>query len=247
LIEQPTKVPTPPTPDTPALAAGLSPSAQQRAQQIVDAAARVMSRQGYGNTTMKDIAAEAGIAPGLIHYYFDTKEDLLLAVTNALCDQMRLDAEEAFAASREQPPFARAWATLQATKGHLAMLDQQRLLLETLTLSLSEPRMRERMVQLYEHLLDTSAAMVDELSGQLPTPLPIPARDFASVLVAAIDGLAMQKLLDPARDEDALYRALGFVLLSTLVASYAIASQPLPSLDELAALLHSPSPPATAP
>ena len=37
------------------LAPGLSPSAQQRAQQIVDAAARVMSRQGYGGTTMQHL------------------------------------------------------------------------------------------------------------------------------------------------------------------------------------------------
>src|SRR5256885_709211 len=28
---------------------------------------------------MKDIAAEAGVAPGLAHYYFETKEDLLVA------------------------------------------------------------------------------------------------------------------------------------------------------------------------
>jgi len=84
-------------PEKSPLAPGLSPSAQQRAQQIVDAAAKVMARKGYGGTTMKDIAAEAGIAPGLIHYYFDSKEDLLLAVTNGLCVQMLADSEQAFA------------------------------------------------------------------------------------------------------------------------------------------------------
>jgi AcrR family transcriptional regulator len=229
-----------PTPNP--LAAGLSPSAQQRARQIVDAAARVMSRKGYGGTTMKDVAAEAGIAPGLIHYYFDSKEDLLLAVTKSLCEQMRRDAEEAFAAAGDQAPIARAWATLEATKAHLSMLDQQRLLLETLTLSLSEPRMRQQMVDLYEHLLDTSAAMVEELSRQVPTPPPIPARDFASVLVATIDGLALQKLLDPSRDEDALYRAFGFLLLSSLACSYAVAGLPVPSLEEFAALVGGPPP-----
>ena len=225
--------PSPPNP----LAPGLSPSAQQRAQQIVDAAARVMARNGYGGTTMKDIAAEAGITAGLIHYYFDSKEDLLLAVTATLCEQMRRDAEQAFAASGDAPPIARAWAALQATKDHLQRPDQQRLFLETITLALSEPRMREQMAQLYESLLDSSTAMVEELSGQIPTPPPVPARDLAAVLVAAIDGMALQKLLDPSRDEDALYRAFGFLMMSCLAMSYAVAGLPVPSLEDFAAII----------
>ncbi|HXA29873.1 MAG TPA: TetR/AcrR family transcriptional regulator [Candidatus Angelobacter sp.] len=219
------------------LAPGLSPSAQQRAQQIVDAAARVMGRQGYGGTTMKDIAAEAGITAGLIHYYFDSKEDLLLAVTATLCEQMRRDAEQAFAASGDATPFARAWVALQAAKDHLKRPNQQRLFVETITLALSEPRMREQMAQLYEALLDSSTAMVEELAGQVPTPPPVPARDLAAVLVAAIDGMALQKLLDPSRDEDALYRAFGFLMMSCLAMSYAVAGLPVPTLEDFAAII----------
>jgi AcrR family transcriptional regulator len=219
------------------LAPGLSPSAQQRAQQIVDAAGRVMARRGYGGTTMKDIAAEAGITAGLIHYYFDSKEDLLLAVTATLCEQMRSDAEQAFAASGDAPPIARAWVALQATKDHLARPDQQRLFLETVTLALSEPRMREQMAKLYEALLDSSTAMVEELSRQVPTPPPVPLRDLAAVLVAAIDGMALQKLLDPTRDEDALYRAFGFLVMGCLASSYAVAGLPVPTLEDFAAII----------
>src|SRR5256712_12952015 len=35
---------------------------------------------------MKDIAAEAGVAPGLAHYYFETKEDLLVAAIEHGCE-----------------------------------------------------------------------------------------------------------------------------------------------------------------
>ncbi len=232
-------------PEKTPLASGLSPSAQQRAQQIVDAAARVMSRKGYGGTTMKDIAAEAGIAPGLIHYYFDSKEDLLLAVTGSLCVRMRADSERAFAASGDLPPIARAWAALSATRDHLDQPDQQRLFLETVTLALGEPRVRAQLAQLYEGLLDASTAMVEELSSQVPTPPPVPLRDFASVLVAAIDGMALQKLIDPSRDLDALYRAFGFLMMSCLAASYGIAGLPMPSLEDFAAVVSGsfPSPP----
>jgi len=42
-------------------------------------------KQGYHETSMKDIAAEAGVAPGLAHYYFETKEDLLVAAIERAC------------------------------------------------------------------------------------------------------------------------------------------------------------------
>src|SRR5437899_10563720 len=37
---------------------------------------------------MKDIAAEAGVAPGLAHYYFETKEDLLVAAIEHGCEPL---------------------------------------------------------------------------------------------------------------------------------------------------------------
>lgn len=48
-----------------------------RREQIIDAAMRVFSQQGFTRTTNKDIAREAGITPGLIYYYFESKEKLL--------------------------------------------------------------------------------------------------------------------------------------------------------------------------
>src|SRR2546425_1430229 len=44
---------------------------------------------------MKDIAAEAGVAPGLAHYYFETKEDLLVAAIEHACEPLMKAWEEA--------------------------------------------------------------------------------------------------------------------------------------------------------
>ena len=57
----------------------------QTKERIVDAAYRALVKQGYHETSMKDIAAEAGVAPGLAHYYFATKEDLLVAAIERAC------------------------------------------------------------------------------------------------------------------------------------------------------------------
>ena len=52
---------------------------------ILEAAFSVLSRQGYENTSIKDIAEEAGVAQGLIHYHFKSKEQLVLSVLAEVC------------------------------------------------------------------------------------------------------------------------------------------------------------------
>ncbi|MFD1426299.1 AcrR family transcriptional regulator [Kroppenstedtia sanguinis] len=47
---------------------------------LIDAALRIFSRKGFGESTTKDIAKEAGVTDGLIYHYFKSKEDLLWAI-----------------------------------------------------------------------------------------------------------------------------------------------------------------------
>ncbi len=53
---------------------------EDRREQIIDAAMRVFSQKGFTRATNKDVAHEAGITPGLIYYYFESKEALLKAI-----------------------------------------------------------------------------------------------------------------------------------------------------------------------
>ncbi|HET9015567.1 MAG TPA: TetR/AcrR family transcriptional regulator [Thermomicrobiaceae bacterium] len=52
----------------------------ERRGQIVRAAARVFAEKGFRGATNRDIAAAAGISPGLIYWYFASKDDLFAAV-----------------------------------------------------------------------------------------------------------------------------------------------------------------------
>lgn len=47
---------------------------------ILDAAVRVFARKGYHAARVGDIAAEAGVAHGLLYHYFDSKEELLESI-----------------------------------------------------------------------------------------------------------------------------------------------------------------------
>ena len=53
---------------------------EDRRDQIIEAAMRVFAQKGFTRATNKDIAREAGITPGLIYYYFESKEDLLKSI-----------------------------------------------------------------------------------------------------------------------------------------------------------------------
>src|SRR3978361_2118820 len=49
-------------------------------ERLIAAGYKVLSEKGYEATTVKEVAHVAGVSPGLFHYYFASKEELLLAV-----------------------------------------------------------------------------------------------------------------------------------------------------------------------
>ncbi|MBQ7568801.1 TetR/AcrR family transcriptional regulator, partial [bacterium] len=48
--------------------------------QLLDVAMHLFSRYGLEGTTTKDIAKAAGVSPGLLYHYYESKEDLLVDV-----------------------------------------------------------------------------------------------------------------------------------------------------------------------
>jgi TetR/AcrR family transcriptional regulator, transcriptional repressor of bet genes len=63
---------------------GRHPNTEQRQTQIVTALMKVIARKGYAGASIQEIAQEAGLAPGLIHYHFESKQEILLALFNRL-------------------------------------------------------------------------------------------------------------------------------------------------------------------
>ncbi|MCB0687861.1 MAG: TetR/AcrR family transcriptional regulator [Saprospiraceae bacterium] len=48
---------------------------------IIDSAERIFAAVGFANTKMEEIARDAGVSKGTVYFYFDTKENLYMAVT----------------------------------------------------------------------------------------------------------------------------------------------------------------------
>ena len=58
-----------------------SPKRTHKENTIITAAEKVFSAVGFANTKMEDVAKQAGISKGTVYFYFDTKENLYMAVT----------------------------------------------------------------------------------------------------------------------------------------------------------------------
>jgi AcrR family transcriptional regulator len=68
---------------------------ERRSEEIVDAAFRVFSIKGYHNTTVDDIAREAGISKGTCYQYFTGKEDIFIATMEKTLGTLLAEAEAA--------------------------------------------------------------------------------------------------------------------------------------------------------
>src|ERR671931_208577 len=80
---------------------------------LLESAARGLSRHGYGNLVLEDVAREAGYTRGALYHQFRDKEDLALAVLRWADETWQVEVGEP--ASRETEPVA---VLLAMARGH---------------------------------------------------------------------------------------------------------------------------------
>jgi len=103
------KAPTPPAPER-------LTQAERRARSrgaLLEAAARGLSRSGYGNLVLEDVSREAGYTRGALYYQFKDKEDLALAVIEWVNKNWMREVGEP--AARQADPVAEL---LTLARGH---------------------------------------------------------------------------------------------------------------------------------
>ncbi|MFD3038316.1 TetR/AcrR family transcriptional regulator [Mycolicibacterium senegalense] len=85
---------------------------------LIRATAQVMLAEGYAAATSRRVAAEAGVKPALVHYYFPSMDDLYVAVLRAGAEANLSTQREAFA---EQSPLHALWSLNSAQGAALWM------------------------------------------------------------------------------------------------------------------------------
>lgn len=201
--------------------------------QIVRAAAAVLGRQGYAATSLRDVAREAKVAPGLLHYYFESKEDLLLEVV--MVTEREMIASWKAVVEAVDDPLERIVTGLDHAEARCA--DQPeffRLLLDLYTVSLSSPALQVRCAALRVHLIDEIEVEVRQVLGRLPAYSLVSPRELAAAMLSAIDGIALSGLV-VQHPTAAPFHALKVLLLSLVVTAYVTAGQepPIARLGEM--------------
>jgi AcrR family transcriptional regulator len=183
----------------------------QRRHQLLDAATWVFARKGYRTAGISDIIARAGVARGTFYLYFESKEQVFLAIVEDFHTRVKRAFEaldDAAAAARPRGPRAvlqasfRGWLEFFATHR-----DATRVILKEA--SSIDPRFEQGFAELRQSAVTRFAArfrMFQQVGAAAPSIDPELA---ARLQLGMFDELLNAFVLrDPTVDLDALAAAL---------------------------------------
>lgn len=182
------------------------PLESEKAKRIVDAMRESVARRGSAGSTFDHVAREAGVSRGLLHYYFGTKERLLVEV-------VRRDSEIRLSA-------------LAVALGDARTADD---FIDALVRGLEQLVSDDPGFVVLMHELFTLSRRNEEIAGELATLARVARSDIASslkakqdegvvrlgdepeavagVLLALADGLSLRFLIEPELDPQPIIAA----------------------------------------
>ena len=190
----------------------------EKAQRIVDAMRHCVAERGIAGATFEHVSREAGVSRGLLHYYFGTKERLLIEV-------LRNDAETRIAMLDEPLAAAKTVddviAVLVAGAEEILREDPgfYVILYELFTAGRQNPDIQAELAELYQRSRDHVAGALRQKEVEGVLSLRFDAESVVTYMFAAADGGALQRLTDPERDYSAL------IVTGTEVARFLLTSE----------------------
>jgi AcrR family transcriptional regulator len=171
-------------------------------ERLIAAGYKVLSEKGYEATTVKEVAQVAGVSPGLFHYYFASKDELLLAVlqeAGTRYGQLMRDLGDKV--SIEQLPAA----AINASRERVTQEPEwYRLRYELFALGLRNSVFLPTLGELLGFVRQMLAEPLQNFTAGDQTR----AQALASIVLACFDGLALQQLAQPDIDLKGAYELL---------------------------------------
>ena len=115
---------------------------------IISAAHRLFTTQGFAKTSMADIASACGLLKGSIYHYFDSKESLIESVLQSSLAYKSLGLIP-IAYNEEIPPRERLERFLKSIDGHTILEQQGNLAMGAILELGSQPRYRHLLVNIF--------------------------------------------------------------------------------------------------
>jgi AcrR family transcriptional regulator len=183
-----------------------------RRRQIIDAAYQCFARKGFHQTSMRDIYRQAGLSPGAVYHYFDSKDAIIEASFEFDYERSR----NLFEAAAASPDPLKALIDLlnfffQGLKA-AAEMGAGRVNVQGWAEGLVNPQLGERLQRFLAYYQDSVAGLIRKAqdAGQLNAELDPMA--LGQVILSLYYGLELQKSLNPALEVD-LYAAAAQSLL----------------------------------
>jgi AcrR family transcriptional regulator len=173
--------------------------AGDKAARIVEAMRVSVAARGIAGATFDHVAREAGVSRGLLHYYFATKERLLVEVVRRESD-VRIEAlEEAVGGAEDAEgvlaALVRSFEELIG-EGQTAVV----MFYEMMTLAQRNPEIATELAELGRRTRQHLAAALRAKSDAGVLRLRDDADVLATFLFAVADGITVRKLSEPELD-----------------------------------------------
>jgi AcrR family transcriptional regulator len=186
-----------------------------KARRIIEAMRSSVGTRGAAASTFDHVAREAGVSRGLLHYYFGSKEQLLIAVVRHDCE-VRIEAMD--------ERIARAGTVDQIMEALVASLQEfiegepssQAVIYEMLSASRRSEDIRSELAELYRRWRAHLAEALRAKEREGVVHLKGDPESVASMMFALGDGFGIQVVSDPDWDRDAAF-GLGLMIARGLL------------------------------
>jgi AcrR family transcriptional regulator len=179
-------------------APGRSP-AGEKAQRIIDAMRSSVARRGSAGSTFDHVSREAGVSRGLLHYYFGTKEQLLVEAVRRDCELRLARLERQLSTAKTSADFIDLMSeSLQEAVAEDA--DFITLVFELFTLSRRNGDIAAEYAGLMRRTREHVARMLAAAQRDRVLQLHEDPEVIAEILFSLGDGIALRMLTEPERD-----------------------------------------------
>jgi AcrR family transcriptional regulator len=184
-----------------------------KAERILEAAKRVLDAEGAGGTTIARVAAEAGVSRGLLHYYFESKEDMLAQMLQRTTEESWEIVRSIMADSQTPEDFADnlTQAMRDFAKNEPGSMN---LLAELLAVSRTSPRIRQEFQVLHRRGQEIWSEEFKAWEKAGIANVGIPFSGLSTILIALLDGLGLElQVIPDLQKEEETWIAFRQILL----------------------------------
>ncbi|HSV96760.1 MAG TPA: TetR/AcrR family transcriptional regulator [Spirochaetota bacterium] len=171
---------------------------EERRIQILDALHRCLLIRPFHGTSIKHIAKEAGVNHGVLHYYFESKQDILLTYIDYVIDSYKAHYAEWF--KTLDVPAADGRRFLEEILGYMTERitlnrDLSRVFIEIWEIASYDKKVRAKLQKVYMEWVRTVSGILKDMGKKEETVYRV-----SRALIVFFEGMALFSVIMPQKE-----------------------------------------------